>query len=164
MIGWTAGGGAELAIANNWSVKAEYLFADLGTEKKTFATSAAFTTTVPAAPRFRSNGLGRVSGRGAGWAQNGGLGTRVANASALPHIQRKPADPLPPVSPSSVGIVTGSPRSLRKSGGFLWDRARALTMPSWDIAVVATPFHATPHPTPFHASPRADAVVISRKR
>jgi outer membrane immunogenic protein len=47
MIGWTAGGGAELAIANNWSVKAEYLFADLGTEKKTFATPAAFTTASP---------------------------------------------------------------------------------------------------------------------
>jgi opacity protein-like surface antigen len=43
-----AAGGAELAIANNWSVKAEYLFADLGTEKKTFATPAAFTATVPA--------------------------------------------------------------------------------------------------------------------
>ena len=29
-VGWTAGGGAEYALANNWSVKAEGLFYDLG--------------------------------------------------------------------------------------------------------------------------------------
>jgi outer membrane immunogenic protein len=28
--GWTAGGGAEYAMAKNWSVKAEYLYVDLG--------------------------------------------------------------------------------------------------------------------------------------
>lgn len=28
--GWTVGGGVELAAKNNWSVKAEYLYADLG--------------------------------------------------------------------------------------------------------------------------------------
>jgi outer membrane immunogenic protein len=30
-VGWTAGAGAEYAFANNWSVKAEYLYLDLGT-------------------------------------------------------------------------------------------------------------------------------------
>ena len=30
-LGWTAGGGAEWMIMNNWSVKAEYLYYDLGT-------------------------------------------------------------------------------------------------------------------------------------
>jgi outer membrane immunogenic protein len=29
--GWTVGGGVEAAIARNWSVKAEYLYVDLGT-------------------------------------------------------------------------------------------------------------------------------------
>ena len=29
-IGWTAGGGAEYAVSRNWSVKAEYLYVDLG--------------------------------------------------------------------------------------------------------------------------------------
>ena len=29
-VGWTAGGGIEYAIANNWSVKAEYLYLDFG--------------------------------------------------------------------------------------------------------------------------------------
>jgi outer membrane immunogenic protein len=28
--GWTVGGGVEYAFAPNWSVKAEYLYADLG--------------------------------------------------------------------------------------------------------------------------------------
>lgn len=31
-IGWTVGGGAEYAIDNNWSVKGEYLYVDLGSE------------------------------------------------------------------------------------------------------------------------------------
>jgi outer membrane immunogenic protein len=30
-VGWTIGGGGEWAFANNWSVKAEYLYYDLGT-------------------------------------------------------------------------------------------------------------------------------------
>ena len=29
-IGWTIGAGAEYALPNNWSVKAEYLYYDLG--------------------------------------------------------------------------------------------------------------------------------------
>jgi outer membrane immunogenic protein len=36
--GWTVGGGIEYAVTHNWSVKAEYLYADLGT-----ATTAAQT-------------------------------------------------------------------------------------------------------------------------
>jgi outer membrane immunogenic protein len=31
-FGWTAGGGIEVALNYNWSVKAEYLFAHLGSE------------------------------------------------------------------------------------------------------------------------------------
>jgi outer membrane immunogenic protein len=34
--GWTVGGGIEYAIANNWSLKAEYLYADLGKESFVF--------------------------------------------------------------------------------------------------------------------------------
>src|SRR4029077_6535377 len=30
-VGWTAGGGFEYALAQHWSVKAEYLYYDLGT-------------------------------------------------------------------------------------------------------------------------------------
>jgi outer membrane immunogenic protein len=37
--GWTAGGGAELLLAKQWSVKAEYLFVDLGTKSFTGANS-----------------------------------------------------------------------------------------------------------------------------
>ena len=29
-LGWTAGGGAEFAVNERWSVKAEYLYVDLG--------------------------------------------------------------------------------------------------------------------------------------
>lgn len=34
-LGWTAGAGVEYALDRNWSVKAEYLYADLGQEKDT---------------------------------------------------------------------------------------------------------------------------------
>lgn len=37
-FGWTIGAGVEAALFGNWSVKAEYLFMDLGTETITFAT------------------------------------------------------------------------------------------------------------------------------
>lgn len=35
-LGWTAGGGVEVAITPNWSAKVEYLFADLGEERYHF--------------------------------------------------------------------------------------------------------------------------------
>lgn len=31
-VGWTVGGGVEYALTNNWTVKAEYLYMDLGNE------------------------------------------------------------------------------------------------------------------------------------
>lgn len=39
-IGWTAGGGVEAAITPNWSVKVEYLYADLGKETYRFRNAA----------------------------------------------------------------------------------------------------------------------------
>jgi outer membrane immunogenic protein len=38
--GWTVGGGAEWAIADRWSAKAEYLYIDLGTVNDTFVAPA----------------------------------------------------------------------------------------------------------------------------
>jgi outer membrane immunogenic protein len=35
-VGWTVGGGGEYRFASNWSVKLEYLYYDLGSEKYTF--------------------------------------------------------------------------------------------------------------------------------
>ncbi len=32
-VGWTVGGGIEYAITNNWTIKGEYLYYDLGSEK-----------------------------------------------------------------------------------------------------------------------------------
>ena len=54
--GWTAGGGLEWMIAPHWSLKAEYLYVDLGTQSATSATTTAgpafgFT----ASARFREN-------------------------------------------------------------------------------------------------------------
>lgn len=42
--GWTAGGGIEKALSRNWSVKAEYLYVDLG--RYTFAPATTFATDV----------------------------------------------------------------------------------------------------------------------
>jgi outer membrane immunogenic protein len=45
-LGWTAGGGVEVALGSNWSAKAEYLHIDLGSA--TFLGSASGTTTLVA--------------------------------------------------------------------------------------------------------------------
>lgn len=37
LVGWTAGGGLEWMFSSNWSLKAEYLYYDLGTVNGTFA-------------------------------------------------------------------------------------------------------------------------------
>jgi high affinity Mn2+ porin len=39
-FGWTAGGGLEVALASNWSARAEYLFADYGTRSVLFPLGA----------------------------------------------------------------------------------------------------------------------------
>lgn len=45
-VGWTIGGGGEWAIANNWSMKLEYLYIDLGSETR-------IADGVPANPPFQ---------------------------------------------------------------------------------------------------------------
>lgn len=40
-VGWTAGGGVEYAFARNWTVKAEYLYLDLGTRDYAYFSSEA---------------------------------------------------------------------------------------------------------------------------
>ncbi|MCJ9702819.1 MULTISPECIES: outer membrane protein [unclassified Bradyrhizobium] len=44
-VGWTVGGGGEYRLSSNWSVKLEYLYYDLGSEKYTF-----FNQVFPIAP------------------------------------------------------------------------------------------------------------------
>jgi len=38
-VGWTAGGGAEYALDRNWSIKAEYLYVDIGLRKNCYSYS-----------------------------------------------------------------------------------------------------------------------------
>lgn len=45
-IGWTAGAGAEVAIARAWSLKAEYLFARLGDVSGTFASGPGYQSSM----------------------------------------------------------------------------------------------------------------------
>jgi outer membrane immunogenic protein len=46
-FGWTAGAGAEYALTNNWTLKGEYLYYDLGKSKVTTAANAAAAAAVP---------------------------------------------------------------------------------------------------------------------
>ncbi|WP_089025724.1 outer membrane protein [Bradyrhizobium mercantei] len=50
-VGWTAGGGAEYAFTNNWTLRAEYLYVDLGTSGAT----ATFQGTDPVNSQIRYN-------------------------------------------------------------------------------------------------------------
>jgi outer membrane immunogenic protein len=45
--GWTVGAGTEYALMNGWSIKAEYLYVDLGRESTTSTNLAAFTPSFP---------------------------------------------------------------------------------------------------------------------
>ncbi|WP_234051584.1 MULTISPECIES: outer membrane protein [unclassified Xanthobacter] len=56
--GWTIGGGAEYAITNNWTVKAEYLYLDYGNKNVTYingdtATSGLNMNTVKAGVNYK---------------------------------------------------------------------------------------------------------------
>jgi outer membrane immunogenic protein len=43
-VGWTAGGGIEWMLAQNWSVKAEYLYYDLGSVQTSSGATSRFHT------------------------------------------------------------------------------------------------------------------------
>lgn len=45
-VGWTVGAGGEYALMNGWSIKAEYLFVDLGRETATSTNLRAFTPSI----------------------------------------------------------------------------------------------------------------------
>ncbi len=47
-MGWTIGGGGEWQLSGDWSIKAEYLYVDLGSMTVSVPTSntAAFTQTI----------------------------------------------------------------------------------------------------------------------
>ncbi|HYW64705.1 MAG TPA: outer membrane protein [Bradyrhizobium sp.] len=53
-VGWTIGGGAEWAFTSNWSLKAEYLYYDLGTVSHTM-TDPSFPSIFNAAVRLNGN-------------------------------------------------------------------------------------------------------------
>jgi outer membrane immunogenic protein len=46
-VGWSAGAGGEYALMNGWSVKAEYLYVDLGRATTTSTNLTAFTPPIP---------------------------------------------------------------------------------------------------------------------
>jgi outer membrane immunogenic protein len=53
--GWTAGGGAEVAINHNWSVKFEYLHLDLGNVGGVSGTASTTVTNAPSTPSLGFN-------------------------------------------------------------------------------------------------------------
>jgi outer membrane immunogenic protein len=53
--GWTVGGGIEEMIAPHWTVKAEYLYVDLGTQSVTAPTNAPGIVTLTASHTFMEN-------------------------------------------------------------------------------------------------------------
>jgi outer membrane immunogenic protein len=53
-VGWTIGGGTEWAFTNNWSLKAEYLYYDLGTLSHTM-TDPTFPSIFKAAAQLKGN-------------------------------------------------------------------------------------------------------------
>lgn len=59
LAGWTVGAGAEWAFAPNWSVKAEYLYVDLGTTSYTMTNATFPAATILVDHRLTEN-IGRI--------------------------------------------------------------------------------------------------------
>jgi opacity protein-like surface antigen len=74
--GWTVGGGSELALTDNWSVKAETSYFNLGTGRYTLG------------PNFDPSGRG-VDVRRSGWIANIGLNYRFTGFGEAPAIVAK---------------------------------------------------------------------------
>ena len=53
-LGYAAGGGIEVALGNNWSAKAEYLFVDFKPSSVNSSNLIALTTPLPAQPFIHS--------------------------------------------------------------------------------------------------------------
>ena len=60
-VGWTVGGGIEYAFTNNWSAKAEYLYADFGnfTQSIPSCIACAVGSDIPVTHKYTEN-IGRV--------------------------------------------------------------------------------------------------------
>jgi outer membrane immunogenic protein len=80
-VGYTLGGGVEYAFWNNWSIKAEYLYYDLGRHSTTIG--GAFTNFVPA-----TGGFSTVSVRDNGHIVRAGLNYRFDWAVPAPVVAR----------------------------------------------------------------------------
>jgi len=74
--GWTVGGGSELALTDNWSVKAETSYFNLGTGRYTLG------------PNFDPSGRG-VDVRRSGWIANIGLNYRFTGFGEAPAVVAK---------------------------------------------------------------------------
>ena len=68
LVGWTAGGGLEYAITNNITIRGEYLFYDLGSERVAIAPNGAAAGDFPgAAFTAKANFEGSIARGGINW-------------------------------------------------------------------------------------------------
>jgi outer membrane immunogenic protein len=54
-VGWTVGGGGEWMVAPNWSIKAEYLFVDLGKTSYSYSCTVAACTAFAQLPAYQTD-------------------------------------------------------------------------------------------------------------
>ena len=59
-LGWTAGAGVEWALNQNWSVKTEYLYVDLGSVSYRNLTNSLFTNTGITLSHNLTENIGRL--------------------------------------------------------------------------------------------------------
>ncbi len=64
LVGWTVGGGLEYALTDNVTIRGEYLFYDLGTEKFTTAANGPAAATFPATFTIKTDAQGSIARAG----------------------------------------------------------------------------------------------------
>ncbi len=85
-VGWTVGGGTELALTDNWSVKAETSYFNLGSGRYTFGSLVTIPPAVGFSPPTTSGG---ANVNRSGWISTIGLNYRFTGFGETPAVVAK---------------------------------------------------------------------------
>jgi opacity protein-like surface antigen len=129
-VGWTVGGGLEWLFAPNWSVKAEYLYYDLGSAQWTSGpalTTLSFGLPAPTISAIATQSQTRFDGHvarvGLNYHFNGAAGSDISGADLVSKIGPSAAPP-----PAWTGLYAGL------SAGYAWGASDSVSTTAYGVS------------------------------